>query len=149
MLINPKIFIQQNNIFMNKKSRIRLPFSDNAVFYKILDDAIESGRTVRITFAEEKMKEDSELQNRISNCANGRVFFDMMSDFWNTTRGAIKYIATRNIFGMWELCRDQTLKMLYSAYQVEFCIEKSSGEYFIRLVPVGEGTKSKAWMYIA
>jgi len=149
MMINPKIFIQQKNIFVNRNSPTRLSYLDNFIFYKILDEAIESGKTVKITFAEEIMTEDSGLQRRVSNCANGLEFFNQMSDFWKTTKDAIKHIATRNIFGMWELYNDQTTKMLYSAYQVEFCFEDSTGEYFIRLVPVGEGNKSKAWMYIA
>jgi len=149
LLINPKIFIQQNNIFLNRKNQNRLSYSDNTIFYKILDEAIESGKKVTINFAEEKMTQDSGLQNRITHCSNGRKFFELMSDFWNTTKDAIKNIATRNIFGMWELCREQTLKMLYRAYQVEFCSENSTGEYFLRLVPVGQGPESKAWMYIA
>ena len=148
-MINPKIFTQQNNIFMNRLNQICLPYSDNALFYKVLDTTIMSGKTVKISFEEEKMKEDSGLQKRITNCANGREFFEQMSDFWRTTKDAIKHIANRNIFGMWELCKDQTLKLMYRAYQVEICFENKTGEYFLRLVPVGKGTKSRAWMYIA
>lgn len=95
------------------------------------------------------MTKDSELQKRISNCANGQDFFKLMSDFWNMTRDAIKHFATRNIFGMGELCKDQTLKVLYHAYQVEFCYEDSTAEYLIGLIPIGKGNDSDAWMYIA
>ena len=148
MLINPKIFTQQNNIFLNRKHMTNLSYSNNTIFYTILDEAIESGKTVKVTFAAKKMMKDCGLQERISNCANGQEFFDLMFDFWKTTKDAIKNVATRNIFGLWELCKDQTLKILYRSYQVEFCFENSTCEYYLRLVPDGEGTKSKAWMYI-
>jgi hypothetical protein len=146
MLIDPRIFVQQNNIFNNREQRISLTYSENARFYKVLDAAVLSGNTIKIMFAAEKMTEDCCLQKRISNCANARDFFELMSELWDSAMESIRHIAERNIFGLWEITNQQTLKMLYSAYIVEFHIKGSS---FLRLTPLGNGTNSKTWMIIA
>lgn len=149
MLINPKIFAQQNNIHKNKKIKVTLPYSDELIFYKLLDQNLESGKTVAITFPNEKLSEDSGLHKRIACCANGKEFFDQMVDLAKTAFDAYKHFATKNIFELWKVASDLTQRAIYQAYKVEYAYDNETGAYYLSLEPNGEGTSSKAWMFMA
>ncbi|WP_083001754.1 hypothetical protein [Halomonas sp. GT] len=149
MLIDPKIFVQQNNIHKNRKIKITLTYSDELIFYKLLDQNLESGKTVAITFPNEKLEEDSGLHKRIACCTNGKEFFDQMVDLAKTAIDAYRHFATKNIFGLWEVSKNLTQRTIYQAYKVEYAFDDETGTYFILLEPNGEGSDSKAWMYLA
>jgi len=149
MLINTKIFVQQNNIHKNRKQKVTLDYSDELIFYKLLDQNIESGKTVTITFPNEKIEKDSGLYKRIACCANGEDFFDQMVSLAKTAIDAYRNFATRNIFGLWKDNKNLTLRMLYQAYKVDYAFDNKTGTYFILLAPNGEGSDSKAWMSLA
>lgn len=149
MLINPKIFAQQNNIHKNKNNRATLPYSDEYIFYKMLDKYLESGNTVVITFPNAKLEEDSGLHKRIACCLNGKEFFDQMVDLAQTAFDAYKHFATKNIFGLWKTATDLTQRAIYQAYKVEYSYDEETGAYLLVLKPNGEGSTSKAWMFMA
>ena len=150
MLIDPMIFIQQNNIKKNKKVKVTLPYSDEIIFYKLLDKNIESGKTIAITFPNEKLTtEDSGLYKRIACCANWEEFFDTMANLAKTAIDAYKYFATENVFGLWRIHKKLNQQFLYRAYNVEYTYDLETGAYFLLLVPNGEGNDSKAWMFMA
>ena len=149
MLIDPKSFVQQNNIHKNRKIKVTLKYSDELIFYKLLDQNIESGKKVAITFPNEKMEEDSGLYKRIACCVNGKDFFDQMVDLAKTATDAYRHFATKNIFGLWEVSKNLTQRAIYQAYKVEYAYDDETSKYLILLEPNGEGSDSKAWMCLA
>ena len=149
MLINPKIFLQQNNIAKNKITKVTMLYSDEFIFYKLLDQHIESGKTVVITFSNEKLDENSGLYKRIACCVNGKEFFDQMVDLAKTAYDAYKHYTTKNIFGLWKVTSELTQRIIYQSYKVEYACNDETGAYFLLLQPNGEGTSSKAWVFRA
>lgn len=148
MLIAPQIMIQQNNIYKNRKLTVTLPYSEEMVFYKRLDQEIESGKKVKITFPDEKMTEGSGLHKRISSCSNGVDFFEQMAELAKTAFEAYKHFASKNIFGLLKTVMRLAQKQIYMAYEVNYSCDKSKGKYFLLLKPVGKGNNSKEWMYL-
>ena len=110
---------------------------------------IGTGKTVAITFPNEKLAEDSGLHKRVACCANGKEFFDQMVDLAKTALNAYKHFATKNIFGLWKVASDLTQRAIYQAYKVEYAYDEETGAYFLLLEPNGEGTSSIAWMLMA
>ena len=149
MISGTRFFIQQNNIYKNKKVKVTLAYSDEFLFYKLLDQNIEAGKTVSITFPNEKMTENSGLQKRLAHCANGKEFFSLMVDLSKTAIKAYLMFATRNVFALWKITRDMEKKGLYGAYNVEYEFDARAGSYAIVLEPEGEGNDSKGWMLLA
>lgn len=149
MLINPKIFAQQNNIYKNKKAKITLPYSDDLIFYKELDRNIESGKTVTITFPNEKLTEDSGLQKRIASCINGQEFFDRMIDLAKTALDAYRAYTTENIFELWRLNKKSTQQVIYAAYSISYKHDTGTNTYFLLLKPKGKGTNNKNWLFLS
>ena len=145
MLINPKIMMQQNKIFENKKNTVTLPYSDEFIFFKMLDQTIESGKTIRVTFPKEKITEGSGLHKRLASCSNGEEFFDQMSELAKTVFEVFIHVASKNIFGLWKISKDLTQKQLYQAYKVDYLYDERNETYFLLLEPVGEGSNNKGW----
>jgi len=149
MITGPGRFIQQNNIYKNRNIKVTLTYSDEFIFYKLLDQNVESGKTVSIIFPGAKMEEQSGLHKRLANCANGEEFFSLMTDLAETAIDAFLHFATRNVFSLWKATHDLAQRSLYQAYNVEYEFDDETGTYFILLEPNGEGDDSKAWRLLA
>lgn len=147
MQINPKLFLQQNNIFKNKNQKeIVLPYSDEFPFYHSLDKYVEEGNKIKITFINEKMDDQSQLVNRISNCKNNLDVMEMLVKFVPELILAVK---TKDIAKLIELYKDTTLQALYSSYNADFQYDEDLKHYMLWLNPSGEGTNNKGWMSLA
>ncbi|HOT74075.1 MAG TPA: hypothetical protein PLW42_12365 [Anaerohalosphaeraceae bacterium] len=126
-----------------------MPYSDEFIFYKLLDQKVELGYTVAITFPSEKMQEESGLYKRVSCCSNGKEFFDKMADLAKIAIDAYKHLATKDIFGLWKAATDLTQRNIYAAYKVEYSFDENTSAYFLLLEPIGEGRKDAAWRFMA
>ncbi len=146
MIIDPKISLQQNNIFKNKKIIVILSYEDELFFYKKLDSEVEAGKTIIITFPDIKIEMDSGLHKRISLCCNGRDFFRTMTDLSNTDSDAYRHFASENIFVEWKVFAGLTEKQLYMAYNVNYGYDEKTGNFFLVFEPIGNGSDRLEWM---
>jgi len=147
-LINPKPFMQQNNIYKNKKTVITLVYSDDVEFCKKIDEEVFLGKTIIVRLNNKKIVEGSDLYRRILACSNGKDFFTRMSSLVNFVNNIFSITSMKDVLITWKTYKDMKLAELYMAYKFKSDYDNKSKEYYLLFEPVVDGRKSESWLLI-
>ena len=148
-LINPRPFMQQNNIYKNKKTVITLIYSDDVEFCKKIDEEVFLGKTIIVKLNNKKIVEGSDLYRRILACSNGKDFYTRMSSLTNLANDIFNVFTMKDFLTAWKVYKDLKLSELYMAYKFKSDYDIKISEYYLLFEPVGDGKKSESWMLIA
>ncbi|MFC0215832.1 hypothetical protein ACFFK0_25890 [Paenibacillus chartarius] len=132
MLLHGRSFKQLGNLG-EERTQVELEYSDEYMFYKLLDEAVDSLRHIIITFPNEKLNEDSKLVARLSSCRNGDDIALRLFELLYMTNESLEAAKTQNIQKLIENYKKAGEKAAYSMYTVNYEFNKQEKGYIITL----------------
>jgi hypothetical protein len=137
--MEPELILQGCRIYQNKDREIvTLPYTEARAFYRALDDLVQNGRRIRISFPEERLEGDCALLRRLTSCRNGVEFLEELLDKPAGAADILHPARTPAIRDALEQYLPGALG-LYRVYEATRMEDQDGGGQYILLEPCTEG----------